>query len=117
MLLIRAIIRPEKVSLVLSELLAAGFPACTKMDVFGRGRQKGVRVGDVYYDEIPKEMLLFFCNDEDKDDLVKVILRTARTGEGNFGDGRIFVIPIEDAIRIRTAERGDIALYNAEQER
>ena len=41
--------------------------------------------------------------------------RQAQTGE--IGDGRIFVIPIEDAIRIRTAERGDIALYNAEQER
>ena len=43
------------------------------------------------------------------------IIKAAQTGE--IGDGRIFVIPIEDAIRIRTAERGDIALYNAEQER
>ena len=42
-------------------------------------------------------------------------IKSAQTGE--IGDGRIFVIPIEDAIRIRTAERGDIALYNAEQER
>ena len=46
---------------------------------------------------------------------VQAILKAARTGE--IGDGRIFVIPIEDAIRIRTAERGDIALYNAEQEK
>ena len=45
----------------------------------------------------------------------KAIIKAAQTGE--IGDGRIFVIPIEDAIRIRTAERGDIALYNAEQER
>ena len=46
---------------------------------------------------------------------VQAIIKAAQTGE--IGDGRIFVIPIEDAIRIRTAERGDIALYNAEQER
>jgi len=107
MLLIRAIIRPEKVSLVLSELLAAGFPACTKMDVFGRGRQKGVRVGDVYYDEIPKEMLLYVVNDEDKDTVVRIIMKNARTGEnGNFGDGRIFTSPVEDAYTISTGSRG-----------
>ena len=46
---------------------------------------------------------------------VKAILEAAQTGE--IGDGRIFIIPIEDAIRIRTGERGDIALYNAEQEK
>ena len=51
-------------------------------------------------------MLLYFLNQ---------FFLIAQTGE--IGDGRIFVIPIEDAIRIRTAERGDIALYNAEQER
>jgi nitrogen regulatory protein PII 1 len=48
MLLIRAIIRPEKVGIVLSELLGAGFPAVTKMDVFGRGKQKGIMVGNVH---------------------------------------------------------------------
>jgi len=107
MLLVRAIIRPEKVSAVLAELLSAGFPAVTKMDVFGRGRQKGVKVGDVYYDEIPKEMLLFVIQDEDKDDVVKVIMRTARTGEkGNFGDGRIFISPVEDAYTISTGKQG-----------
>ena len=81
MLLVRAIIRPEKVSIVLSELLSAGFPAVTKMDVFGRGRQKGLKIGDVFYDEIPKEMLLCVVRDEDKDDVVNVIMRNARTGE------------------------------------
>ena len=45
MVLVRAIIRPEKVGIVLSELLAAGFPAVTKMDVYGRGKQKGVKAG------------------------------------------------------------------------
>lgn len=107
MLLIRAIIRPEKVGAVLSELLDAGFPAVTKMDVFGRGKQKGISVGEVHYDEIPKEMLLLVVNDEDKDDVVKVIMRVARTGEsGQFGDGRILISQIVDAYTISTGAQG-----------
>lgn len=107
MLLIRAIIRPEKTGIVLSELLAAGFPAVTKMDVFGRGKQKGIIIGDVQYDEIPKEMLLIVVKDEDKEDVVKVIMRNARTGEkGNYGDGRIFISQVLDAYTISTAKQG-----------
>ena len=107
MLLVRAIIRPEKVGVVLSELLSAGFPAVTKMDVFGRGKQKGVKVGEVFYDEIPKEMLLMVVEDGDKDDVVKIIMKYSRTGEnGNFGDGRIFVSPVEEAYTISTKKKG-----------
>jgi Nitrogen regulatory protein PII len=106
MYLIRAIIRPEKVNVVLQELMSAGFPAVTKMDVFGRGKQKGVKIGDIYYDEIPKEMLLIVCKEEDKEDLVKIIMKYARTGEnGNFGDGRIFVTPVEEAYTISTKKK------------
>lgn len=106
MLLVRAIIRPEKTGIVMAELAAAGFPAVTKMDVYGRGKQKGITVGDIHYDEIPKEMLMVFCRDEDKDDLVKVILRNAKTGSGNFGDGRIFISPVEDSYTISTGKQG-----------
>lgn len=107
MLLVRAIIRPDKVGVVLSELLSAGFPAVTKMDVFGRGKQKGIIVGNVQYDEIPKEMLLMVVNDEDKDDVVKVIMRNARTGErGSYGDGRIFISSVIDAYTISTGKQG-----------
>jgi nitrogen regulatory protein PII 1 len=107
MLLIRAIVRPEMVNAVMLELLEAGFPAVTKMDVFGRGKQRGVVIGDIQYDEIAKEMLWVVVNDEDKDDVVKVIIRTARTGEkGHFGDGRIFVSPVEDAYTISTGQQG-----------
>lgn len=107
MVLIRAIVRPEKVAYVLSELLSADFPAVTKMSVFGRGRQKGVKIGDLVYDEIPKEMLLLVVSDEDKEDAVKVILGAARTGEkGNFGDGRIFVSPVEEAYTVSTGAAG-----------
>ncbi len=107
MLLVRSIIRPNKVSLVLSELLAAGFPAVTKMDVYGRGKQKGIKIGDVFYDEIPKEMLLMVVKDEDKDDVVKIIMKYARTGDnGNYGDGRIFISPVEEAYTISTKKAG-----------
>lgn len=101
MLMIRAIIRPEKVSEVLAELLAAGFSAVTKMDVMGRGRQRGIQSGDVYYDEIPKEMLLIVVKDEDKDEVVEIILKKARTGEsGAFGDGKIFINPVMEAYTV-----------------
>jgi nitrogen regulatory protein PII 1 len=106
MLLVRAIIRPEKVGAVMSEVAAAGFPGVTKMSVYGRGKQKGITVGEVTYDEIPKEMLLYFINDEDKDDLVKIIMRIAKTGDGNFGDGRIFVSSVESAYTISTGKPG-----------
>ncbi|MDF2613424.1 MAG: family nitrogen regulator [Clostridia bacterium] len=107
MVMVRAIIRPEKVGAVLLELSDANFPAVTKMDVMGRGKQKGIKVGDMYYDEIPKEMLLLVVKDEDKDDVIKIIMRTARTGEkGNFGDGRIFVSPVEEAYTISTGKKG-----------
>lgn len=101
MLMIRAIIRPEKVGIVLSELSDAGFPAVTKMDVSGRGKQRGVKVGDVFYDEMPKEMLMMVVKDEDKDDVIKIITKNAKTGmKGAFGDGKIFVSPVEEVYTI-----------------
>ncbi len=107
MLMVRAIIRPEKVSVVLSELCDAGFPAVTKIDVVGRGKQRGVKVGDIHYDEIPKEMLLLVVKDEYKDDVIRVIMRTAKSGEkGAFGDGKIFVSPVEEAYTISTQSKG-----------
>lgn len=107
MLMIRAIIRPEKVGFVLSELCDAGFPAVTKLDVMGRGKQRGVKVGEVFYDEIPKEMLMMVVKDEEKDDVIKLIMKNAKTGEkGAFGDGKIFVSPVEEAYTISSGENG-----------
>lgn len=101
MYLVRAIIRSEKVDTVLSELFDAGFPQVTKMGVFGRGKQKGIQVGEIHYDELPKEMLLIVVKDEDKDDVVRVIMKNARTGEkGAYGDGKIFITPVEAAYTI-----------------
>src|SRR5665647_645828 len=107
MIMIKAVIRPEKVGIVLSELCDAGFPAVTKMDVVGRGKQRGVKVGDVHYDELPKEMLMLVVNDEDKDDVVKIIIRSSKTGEkGAFGDGKIFVSAVDEVYTISSGNSG-----------
>lgn len=107
MLMVRAIVRPEKTGIVLSELLSGGFSAVTKLDVYGRGKQKGIKVGDVYYDELPKVMLLLIVNDEDKDDVIRIVTKNAKTGaDGAFGDGRIFISPVEEAYTISTGKSG-----------
>jgi nitrogen regulatory protein PII 1 len=107
MKMIRAIVRPEKTSVILSELLDAGFPSATKIDVVGRGKQRGIKIGNVHYDELPKAMLMMVVSDEDKDDVLKIIMKNAKTGsEGSFGDGKIFVTTVEDAYTISSGESG-----------
>ena len=101
MILIRAIVRTEKVSDVMSALMYAGFPAVTKMDVFGRGKQRGIKIGDITYDELPKELLLLVVPDKDKQLVIETIMKSARTGtKGAFGDGKIFVSPVEESYTI-----------------
>lgn len=106
MLMIKAVVRPEKTNQILAELNDGGFPAVTKIDVVGRGKQKGVIVGDVVYDEIPKELLLIVVRDEDKDDVISIIIRNAKTGEqGRYGDGKIFVSPVEEVYTISSGKK------------
>jgi nitrogen regulatory protein PII 1 len=101
MLMIRAIVRPEKSDEVLAALMDAGFPAVTKYSVAGRGKQRGIKIGDVTYDEIPKTMLMMVVKDEDKDFVIQTVMDTARTaGKGAFGDGKIFVSPVEEVYTV-----------------
>ncbi len=101
MIMVRSIVRPEKVDNVLSALMEAGFPGVTKMSVVGRGKQRGIKIGEVTYDEIPKEMLLTMVNDKDKDFVVKTVIKAARTGDkGAYGDGKIFIIPVIEVYTI-----------------
>lgn len=103
MLLIRAIVRPDKAGVVMKALFETGFPAVTKVAVFGRGKQRGLKVGDVTYDELPKELLLIAIKDSDKEFVVTTIMEAARTGErGAFGDGKIFITPITETYTIST---------------
>lgn len=99
--MIQAIVRPEKVHDVMKSLLDAGFPAATKLDVFGRGKQRGLKVGEITYDELPKEMLIVVVKDSDKDLVIETITKSARTnGKGAFGDGKIFISPVEEVYTV-----------------
>ena len=102
MKMIRAIIRPEKEDEVLKALETAGFPAITKMDVLGRGKQKGIQVGTAVYDELAKTMIMVVVEDNLLEKATVAISKAAKTG--NFGDGKIFVTPVENTITIRTAK-------------
>lgn len=102
MKMVRAFIRPEKENEVVLALEGSGFLSLTKMPVFGRGKQKGLQVGPIYYDELPKTLLMLVVEDADAAKVISVIEDKARTGF--IGDGKIFVSPVEEAHTIRTGE-------------
>ncbi len=105
MKMIKSFVRPEKAEDVLDALMDKGFSAVTKTSVLGRGKQKGLKVGDTYYDEIPKEMIMIVVEDSNVDKVVKIIADTARSGkEGRYGDGKIFLTEVEKAITISSGE-------------
>ncbi|BDQ33441.1 P-II family nitrogen regulator [Pseudodesulfovibrio portus] len=101
MIMVRAIVRPEKADDVLAALMDNGFPAVTKYSVAGRGKQRGIKIGEVTYDEIPKTMLMSVVNAADKEFVITTIMDAARSGtKGAFGDGKIFVSEVEDVYTI-----------------
>ncbi len=114
-----AIIRMNAIQKTKRALADAGFPSLTVKRVFGRGKQKGLHLfpptsvnpedrkgnGMKY---IPKRMLTMVVPDEKVEEIIRIIMKTNRTGM--IGDGKIFVCPIKDAIRIRTGERGEEAI-------
>jgi nitrogen regulatory protein PII 1 len=101
MVMVRAIVRPERTDAVLEALMEAGFPAVTKVSVVGRGKQRGIKIGEITYDELPKELLITVVKDKDKDYVIKTIMQAARTGpSGSFGDGKIFVCPVEEVYTV-----------------
>lgn len=102
MKMIRAFVRPEKEQEIVLALEGAGFPSLTKMPVFGRGKQKGLQVGPVHYDELPKTLIMMVVDDEDVKKVISIITEKARTGF--IGDGKIFVSPVEAAYTVRTGE-------------
>jgi len=104
MKMIRAIVRPDKTDVVAEALAQAGMPSLTKMHVFGRGRTKGIRIGDVVYDEFPKTLLLLVIEDEKLDEAISVILESAKTG--TMGDGKIFVTEVEEAYTVSKGTKG-----------
>jgi len=104
MKMIRAIVRPEASDTVADALAEAGFYTMTKISAFGRGKQKGLTVGTMHYDELPKVMLMMVVAAESVEPILKIIKDTAYTG--NFGDGKVFVTPVEAAFTVRTGQMG-----------
>ena len=109
---IEAIIRPHKLDEVHTELLESGFSGITVSEVRGYGRQKGhkeIYRGSEYNIEfIPKLKVELVCSDQKVDKAVEIIIAKSKTGE--IGDGKIFILPVEETIRIRTEETGEAAL-------
>jgi nitrogen regulatory protein PII 2 len=118
---ILAIIRPKKISRTKEVLDALGFPSMTATAVFGRGKQKAI-IGEVSFDipnedlleedgrmhYIPKRMISLVVPDEDTSLVVESIMKVNYTGQ--IGDGKIFVCPIDEAVRVRTKETGEEAI-------
>ena len=107
-----AIIRPEKLEDVKKALEEIGCNGVTVVEVKGRGRQLGItesyRGSDYRIDLLPKTRLEIIINDEDVEKITDAIVKTAQTGD--IGDGKIFISPVEDVIRIRTGESGEKAV-------
>lgn len=115
---VEAIIRRTRFDDVKQALLEADIEWFSYYDVRGVGKTREGRIyRGVVYDtsSIERILLSIVVRDKNVEKTIQAILKAAHTGE--IGDGRIFVIPVEEAVRIRTSERGDIALYNAEQEK
>ncbi len=109
---VEAIIKPFKLDEVKDALVEIGIGGMTVTEVRGFGQQKGhteiYRGTEYVIDFLPKIKIEVIVKDEDVEKVVETIMKTAQTGR--VGDGKIFIIPVEDVIRIRTGERGEKAI-------
>jgi len=109
---IEAVVRPHKLEEIHTNLQENGFAGLTVSEVRGYGRQKGhkeIYRGSEYNIEfVPKLKLELICADNKVETAISIIINTAKTGD--IGDGKIFILPVEEAIRIRTEESGEAAL-------
>jgi nitrogen regulatory protein P-II 1 len=109
---IEAVIREGKLEAVRKALENSGYYGMTVSEVSGRGRQGGLtlqwRVGEYRVDFLPKTKIEVVVLDEDVGRILNAIANSVRTGE--IGDGKIFVLPVENAVRVRTGEEGENAI-------
>jgi nitrogen regulatory protein PII 1 len=103
--MIRAIIRPEREEQVVDALEATGIVSLTKMDVFGRGQQRGVQVGNTVYTELPKVMLTLVVEEAKLEAAIAAIQAGGRTGQ--HGDGKIFINSVDAVYTVRTGKKMD----------
>lgn len=109
---IEAIIRPEKLEAVKDALEAKGILGMTVTNVTGRGRQKGIalqwRAGEYRVDFLPKSKIEIVLADDECQTAIDCICRAAKTGKE--GDGMIFILPVENALRVRTSDAGEACM-------
>ena len=109
---IEAIVRPEKLDAVVTALEKAGYPGIMITEIEGHGRQKGIkqqwRGEEFQVNFLPKMKVEIVVNDHEAENILHAIIEASSTG--GVGDGKIFVSPVEEAIRIRTRERGTRAI-------
>jgi nitrogen regulatory protein P-II 1 len=109
---IEAIIREERLDAIKKALEENSYFGMTVSEVSGRGKQKGIplqwRVGEYRVDLLPKLKIELVVLDEDVPTAIDAIVRSARTGE--IGDGKIFVLPVEGVVRVRTGDRDENAI-------
>ncbi len=112
MKMVVAVIRPHKLHDVKTALSDAGIHGLTVTDVRGAGRQKGhverYRGSEYTIDLLAKVKIEVAVADEQVDKVIQTIVESARTGQ--IGDGKVFVLPVEDSIRVRTGEKGEDSL-------
>ena len=110
---VEAIIRPERLTALKDAMAKAGFMGLNTVPVMGRGVQRGISHqvrggGTVEVDMLPKTKVELVVRDKDTEKAITVIIEHGSTGE--IGDGKIFVIPVAEVIRVRTGERGEIVV-------
>ena len=117
MIKIEAIVRPDRVNIVIDALDAVGCRGFNVQNVNGRGQQQGVEVFTgrgaltTTRTSLPKALISTVVQEADKEKIIEAIVNSAKSSEeGAIGDGKIFITSVEDAIRIRTGERGGEAI-------
>ena len=117
MISIEAVIRPERIHYVTEAMKDAGCQGFYYVNVTGEGRQQGVEVfvgrgGAVaQHHAVPKTLIRSIIHEDQKEAVIAAIIEAARTpGDGEIGDGKIFISPVSDVVRVRTGERGEEAV-------
>lgn len=109
---IEAVLRPQAVAKILAALEEAGHPGIMVTEIEGHGRQKGLtqqwRGQEYRMDLLPKVKIEVVVSDKEVEDTINAISKVAKTGE--IGDGKIFITDVKEVVRIRTGERGEVAL-------
>ena len=117
MIKIEAIVRPERIAAVVEALDAAGCGGYNYVNVTGRGNQQGIEVftgrgsTTTRRSSLPKVLITTVVSDDKKEAVIAAVIGAARSGEeGNIGDGKIFISPVSEVVRVRTGERDGAAL-------